>query len=104
MLGLWKRLVISSGYIAHYGYTDGSGDYYITIDSKKCNACAACMEACPGKVFEIITDDYEDKVAQVRNAVSKNLKYLCAACKPVENRKPLPCIVACKPGAISHSW
>ena len=32
-----KRLVITTDYIANYGYTDGSGDYYIIVDTDKCD-------------------------------------------------------------------
>jgi hypothetical protein len=32
------------------------------------------------------------------------LKYECSSCKPPSNRPPLPCIEACKPQAIFHSW
>jgi len=33
--------------IIHYGYKDGSGSYYVTIDADKCDACNACIEKCP---------------------------------------------------------
>jgi Fe-S-cluster-containing hydrogenase component 2 len=34
----------------------------------------------------------------------KKLKYECNPCKPSSDRPPLPCVEACKLGAISHSW
>ena len=52
--------------IANYGYKDGSGEYYISIDTDKCIGCAAeraCLAACPKSMFEIITDDYDDEVS-----------------------------------------
>jgi ferredoxin len=45
---------------AHYGYADGSGEYYIIIDTDRCDGCGACASACPKDIFEIITDDYDD--------------------------------------------
>ena len=38
--------------LANYGYKDGSGEYFITIDTDKCNGCNACVEACPNNVLE----------------------------------------------------
>lgn len=92
------------GYIANYGYKDGSGDYFISIDTGKCNGCGKCVEACPEDAFEVILDDYDDEVAQIKVKHRKNLKYLCGPCKPVSNRPELPCVKACEEGAIQHSW
>jgi ferredoxin len=94
--------------IANYGYKDGSGDYFIAIDTDKCNGCGDCVEVCPAKVFktqEDANDPFrEEPVAIVVEEERKKLKYTCAPCKPVSNRPPLPCVAACKQGAISHSW
>jgi len=90
--------------IAHYGYKDGSGDYFITIDTDKCNGCEKCVVACPQGVLEMIYDDYDDYVAAVGEAHRKKIKYSCAPCKPTRGERALPCILACEPGAISHSW
>ena len=91
---------------ANYGYMDGSGEYYITIDTGLCIECShhACVEACPKEMFEIIEDDYDDQVSQIKGDLRKKIKYECADCKPVGGGSPLPCIEACTPGAISHSW
>ncbi len=91
---------------ANYGYMDGSGEYYITIDTDKCIDCEThdCVEACPAKLFEIIEDDYDDEVAWVMEEKRKSIKYDCAPCKPVTDRPVLPCVAACKPEAIQHSW
>ena len=91
---------------ANYGYLDGSGEYFITIDTDLCIECShrGCLEACPKAMFAVIVDDYDDEVAQIREEFRKKLKYECAECKPVGERPPLPCIQACTPGAIEHSW
>jgi Fe-S-cluster-containing hydrogenase component 2 len=91
---------------ANYGYMDGSGEFYITIDTDSCMECAdhPCVKACPADLFEIITDDYDDEVAAIREEQRKQIKYACGPCKPVADRPALPCVAACGPGALTHSW
>ena len=91
---------------ANYGYMDGSGEYYITIDTDKCIECEnrPCVSACPAGLFEIIEDDYDDEVASLNSEKRKSIKYECSDCKPIGDRPPLPCVVACTPNAIEHSW
>jgi len=90
--------------LANHGYTDASGDYYITIDTDLCNGCGECVSACPQHIFEIALDDYDEEKAEVKEEFRKNLKYLCAICKPVSGWKSLPCLDACEPQAMKHSW
>lgn len=95
--------------IANYGYKDGSGEYYLRIDTDKCNGCGDCVKVCPTGVFEIIGEDPNDPlregpVAVVREKGRTKLKYTCAVCKPVANRQPLPCVEACQVKAVAHSW
>jgi ferredoxin len=94
--------------IANYGYKDGSGDYFLAIDTDRCDGCGDCVIACPGKVLAVGEDPNdplrEEPVAFVVEAHRKKLKYTCAPCKPDHDRKPLPCVEACKPEAITHSW
>ncbi len=91
---------------ANYGYLDGSGEYFITIDTDKCIECQerGCVDACPRGMFQIMVDDYDDEVAEIKQEFRKKLKYECASCKPVSDRPPLPCVEACQLGAIVHSW
>lgn len=90
--------------LANYGYMDGSGEYFITIDTERCRGCGDCVTACPAGLFEIITDDYDEQVAWVKEEHRKSIKYLCAPCKPTTGRGSLPCQEACEPDAIAHSW
>lgn len=93
--------------IANYGYKDGSGEYYISIDTDKCLQCPverACTKVCPKNMFEIITDDYDDQVAAIKQAHRRTLAYDCTACKPAGGYASLPCAGACTAGAIRHSW
>ena len=94
--------------IANFGYKDGSGEYFITIDTDKCSGCGDCVPACPAGVLEIRENDFdplaEDKMAAVTEEHRKKIKYSCAPCKPSGDRPELPCVAACEPDAITHSW
>lgn len=91
--------------ITHYGYSDGSGEYYITIDTDKCTGCGKCVEACPQKALELETIfvDLEEKViASVIEDQRKKIKYTCLPCKPETNKTP--CRQACVCKAITCIW
>jgi ferredoxin len=45
--------------IANYGFKDGSGDWYVTIDTDKCNGCGKCPEVCPAKILEVGPDEID---------------------------------------------
>ncbi len=94
--------------IANYGYKDGSGEYFIAIDTDKCDGCGKCVPACPYGVLVTGEDENdpfrEEPVAKVSDEHRKKIKYSCAPCKPDKDRKPLPCMKACEPDAIKHSW
>jgi Fe-S-cluster-containing hydrogenase component 2 len=91
--------------IVHYGYTDGSGEYYITIDTDKCTGCGKCIQACPQDAlqFETVMVDLDDKtVASIKEDCRRKIKYICTACKP-ENAAT-PCMSACDTQAIKCTW
>jgi ferredoxin len=96
--------------LANYGYKDGSGDFFITIDTDKCNGCGDCVTACPANVLALVENEYdieaETEIAAVTKEHSKKIKYSCASCKPASgfSMKDLPCVKACRPGAVQHSW
>ncbi|MBP9713545.1 MAG: hypothetical protein KBD60_07625 [Sterolibacterium sp.] len=91
--------------IANYGYQDGSGIYYIRIDTDACVRCAhACVVACTQGVFERVVDDYDDAVVQVADARRRTLASDCAACKPAGGYVNLPCVDVCEAYALQHSW
>jgi Fe-S-cluster-containing hydrogenase component 2 len=90
-----------TGVITYYGYTDGSGEYFIAIDSDKCSGCGKCIEQCPKSVLQLdsLFVDLEDKtVAAVKEEHRNKIKYACADCKPEENRSP--CVLSCLEGAV----
>ncbi len=92
--------------IAHHGYEDAEGAFYIVIDTGPCAGCAdrPCVPACPRAVFVVEEDPYGDPVVAVDGARRRTLRDACAACKPNRDRPPLPCVAACPGGAIRHTW
>ena len=92
--------------IANFGYKDGSGDFFISIDTDKCNGCGECVPAWPAKVLEIRDNEYDpladDQMVVVVEEHRKKIKYSCAPCKTGSG--VLPCVAACTPDAIKHSW
>jgi ferredoxin len=95
---------------ANYGYKDGAGEFFITVDTDKCTGCGDCAKVCPAGVFELVEDEFdldaEAPVAAVANEHAKKIKYSCGPCKPAlgYTTANLPCVKACEPGAIDHSW
>lgn len=93
---------------ANYGYKDGSGEYYITVDTDLCNGCSKCVDVCPEGVLEVVENELdplaEEIVARVTEKHRKKIKYSCAQCKPTGKPKELPCVQACEPRALTHSW
>ncbi|MGI5940166.1 MAG: ferredoxin [Thermoleophilia bacterium] len=96
--------------IVGYGYEDGSGFYYITVDGDLCATCVdhPCVEACPRAVLAVELDDYDDLVAVVAEGARRRLRELCAECKAqaegMGDGSSLLCVNACPAGALTHSW
>lgn len=93
--------------IANYGYEDGSGIYYISVDTDKCAVCSGreCIDACPAKLFAVELDDWDDEVVVIKKEKTRLLKSCCADCMTADAEKnKLPCQNACPNGAIKHTW
>lgn len=90
--------------IANYGYEDGSGNYYIRIDTSKCADCEAkgCIEACPEQLFVTELDDFDDEVVVIREDGRNTLQTDCAHCKA--SGKAELCLAACPEEAIGFTW
>jgi ferredoxin len=90
--------------IIHYGYEDGSGRYYVSINAEKCDACNACIEKCPQRIITIDTVmiDIDDKqVAVINESCRKKIKNTCGEC---HKEKVIYCAKACSKGAIETTW
>lgn len=92
--------------IVNYGYQDGSGVYFITLDTEKCNGCEKCVINCPNDILEMMPDEFDPfsdrMVAGVVEEHRNKLKYSCAMCKSSEDIKELPCAQACSQKALTH--
>ena len=90
--------------IANYGYSDGSGDFFIVVYGDNCDGCGKCVEVCPERVLNIITDDYDQEVVEVKSEAVKKISYMCSACRSTCGQGVYPCDVVCPREAIVHSW
>jgi predicted CoA-substrate-specific enzyme activase len=87
-----------------YGYSDGTGEYFITIDYSLCDGCGECAAQCPTGIFIMEKDGVSQPRAVVSEGSRKKLALLCpglAAC-PIGNGNN--CQSICRTKAISHSW
>jgi len=88
----------------HYGYSDGTGNYFITIDTSRCDGCGECVPVCPSKVFEVVPDDSGQLKARVKEATRKKLAFLCPGFTVCRRNLELNCHSVCPKDAISHTW
>ena len=88
----------------HYGYSDGTGDYFITIDIGRCDGCGECVSACPSAIFEVIRDDSGSPKAKVKDEVRKKLAFLCPGFHSCSRTNEMNCHHVCQKDAISHTW
>ncbi len=89
-----------------YGYTDATGDYYITVDTDKCNGCGDCVPACPKNLFEMYIDDYDETKARIRQEAVKTLGFVCPGANLSQKDEScrLNCRGACPSDVFRHSW
>jgi len=90
--------------IIHYGYEDGSGRYYVSINAEKCNACGACIDTCPEKIIkeDVVMIDIEDKeVAVVDDAFRRRIRDTCGVCHKTGT---IRCVEVCTMEAIEATW
>jgi len=88
----------------HYGYSDGTGEYFITIDVGRCDGCGECVPACPSEIFEVVGDDTGQPKAKVKEEVRKKLAFLCPGFHFCRRNHEVNCHHVCQKGAISHTW
>jgi predicted CoA-substrate-specific enzyme activase len=87
-----------------YGYSDGTGEYYITVDTGKCDGCGKCVEACYAGNFEIAGNGQGQPKARVKETVRKKIHLACPGYKACSVGHPVNCHSNCPQDAIGHSW
>jgi Fe-S-cluster-containing hydrogenase component 2 len=91
----------------YYGFKDGSGEWFLIVDTEKCNGCRKCVEVCPMHILDVSEDEFDpfrdEPVVKVKNDERNKIRYSCAPCKPGFGEKSTPCMAVCEPGAISFS-
>ena len=92
------------GMKVHYGYSDGTGDYFITIDTGRCDGCGKCVEACPSGIFEVAEDDSGQPKAKVKEEARRKLAFLCPGFHSCSSTHEMNCHSVCDEEAITHSW
>lgn len=90
--------------LAHYGYSDASGEYFILIDTDRCDSCGECVRACPERVFEMDRDDYGKVVAKVKDELVSRISYVCRGFEKGCSKEYMSCQSVCKLQAIQVTW
>ena len=85
-----------------YGYSDATGDYFITIDTALCDGCGQCIPVCPAGILVLSQEGNAPPKATVREEARKRLAFLCPGLSHCPSQ--VTCHDACPKKAISHSW
>ena len=87
-----------------YGYSDGTGEYFINIDYNLCNGCGKCAAVCPAGIFTMETDGASPPRAIITEEQRKKLALLCPGSAACTLGKEFNCQSVCPVDAIAHSW
>jgi predicted CoA-substrate-specific enzyme activase len=87
-----------------YGYSDGTGEYFITIDYNLCNGCGECAAKCPVGIFTMEKDGSSQPRATIEEVNRKKLGVLCPGSTACPLGKGADCQSICKANAITHGW
>jgi predicted CoA-substrate-specific enzyme activase len=98
------RGIVTEKMKVQYGYSDGTGEYFITVDPARCDGCGECVLACPSAIFTVAKTDSAQPVARVRDEVRKKLALVCPGFHSCSTKCKVNCHSVCQHGAISHSW
>ena len=102
-----KDAAAAEGMTAYYGFEDGSGNYYIKINTNLCQKCKdkPCINSCPNTLFSKINDDYGTETIEIEAGRQHSIQAACDNCKLVcHSNDTLPCHKACPYHAIEHTW
>jgi len=87
-----------------YGYADGTGNYFITIDTARCDGCGECVPACPSGIFEVTANESGQPKAKVKEGVRKKLVMVCPGYEACLSKLERNCHKLCPGDAINHTW
>jgi predicted CoA-substrate-specific enzyme activase len=87
-----------------YGYSDGTGEYYITVDAAACDGCGKCVEVCPAGILELADNEQGKAAAVVKEDARKKLHLLCPGFKACSEQHEDNCHSVCPQNAITHIW
>ncbi len=90
--------------LVHYGYTDASGDYRISIDQDVCDGCGKCVDVCPEELFMIEEDDYDREVAMIKDDLVRQIGYRCPGHQRCKDKIGETCQEVCPHDIISLTW
>ncbi len=86
-----------------YGYSDGTGEYFISIDNKLCDGCGECAAKCPAGIFKMEKSG-TSQFAAVKDECRKKLASLCPGTANCPLGAGKNCNSICRVKAITHSW
>ena len=87
-----------------YGYSDGTGEYFVTIDTGRCNGCGECVKTCPADIFTLQKHGQNQPVIEVKEESRKRLALLCPGATSCQAKEGQNCHDVCPMDAITHSW
>ena len=96
--------VIKQAAKVQYGYSDGTGNYFITIVTELCDGCGECVKVCPADIFVVDKDDDGQPSSKVKEEVRKKLALLCPGFQSCSRKNQVNCHSVCRKDAINHSW
>lgn len=94
--------VETGGMKVNYGYSDGTGEYFITVDTVKCDGCNKCVAACPAGLFIVANDEGGKPKAIVKEELRKKIAIACPGFRNCG--QAVNCHSVCAQDAISHTW
>ena len=97
-------LGIQEDFRVNYGYNDGTGDYFITIDGSRCDGCGDCVPACPEGIFAVVGGIGKSQKAKPTEGTRKKLSILCPGFPACNRDHKVNCHSVCLKTAISHTW
>ncbi|MDD4793999.1 MAG: acyl-CoA dehydratase activase [Dehalococcoidales bacterium] len=98
-----KSAIATPGVKMQYGYDDGTGSYFISIDEELCSGCGKCVDACPAGIFTMSRRNGRI-VAEVKEEARKRLPILCPGVGNCRKLNSITCQAVCGENAIEHSW